>query len=58
MHGTAPSSKFLDVYYHMTKTAGQLPDDVRWYRMKRCSKNVSSSNRFIPFYVFLLQLYD
>ena len=45
-------------YYHMTKTAGQLPDDVRWYRMKRCSKNVSSSNRFTPFYSFLLQLDD
>ena len=53
MHGTAPSSKFLDVYYHMTKTAGQLPDDVRWYRMKRCSKNISSSNRFTPFYSLL-----
>ena len=53
MHWTAPSSKFLDVYYHMTKTAGQLPDDVRWYRMKLCSKNVSSSNRFTPFYSFV-----
>ena len=42
----------------MTKTAGQLPDDVRWYRMKRCSKNVSSSNRFTPFYSFLRQLDD
>ena len=38
--------------------AGQLPDDVWWYRMKRCSKNVSSSNRFTPFYSFLLQLDD
>ena len=28
MHGTAPSSKFLDAYYHMTKTADQLPNDV------------------------------
>ena len=26
--------------YHVTKTAGQLPDDVQWYRMKRCSKKM------------------
>ena len=39
-------------------TAGRLPYDVRWYRMIRCSNNVSSSNRFILFHSFLLQLDD